>query len=180
MFVNSNHAGEKLMWQMRKGFFIYLNMAPIVWHSKKQVTIETSLWSKQGMEALQGLWYKLCMMGVQVNRPSYIYGDNMSVIHNTQWPKLTLKKKSNSVCYHGWAMWVTCYGQISYRPCLYAWQPCRYLYKDYSQWNEMRSLSWSNIIWFECMIPTPDDPPWWFFTKGLGFSCQCLTKYQDT
>jgi len=32
--------------------------------------------------------------------PSYIYGDNMSVIHNTQRPELTLKKKSNSVCYH--------------------------------------------------------------------------------
>ena len=40
------------------------------------------------------------MMGVSVSGPSYIYGDNMSVIHNTQHPELTLKKKSNSVCYH--------------------------------------------------------------------------------
>jgi hypothetical protein len=40
------------------------------------------------------------MMGVNVYGPSYIYGDNMSVIHNTQWPELTLKKKLNSVCYH--------------------------------------------------------------------------------
>ena len=32
--------------------------------------------------------------------PSYIYGDNMSVIHNTQRPESTLKKKSNSICYH--------------------------------------------------------------------------------
>jgi hypothetical protein len=36
---------------------------------------------KQGMEALQGLGYKLWMMGVPINGPSYIYGDNMSVIH---------------------------------------------------------------------------------------------------
>jgi hypothetical protein len=55
---------------------------------------------KQGMEALQGMHYKLWMMGVGVSGPSYIYGVNMSVIHNTQWPKSTLKKKSNSVCYH--------------------------------------------------------------------------------
>ena len=55
---------------------------------------------KQGMEALQGLHYKLRMMGVKISGPSYIYGDNMSVIHNTQWPELTLKKKSNAVCYH--------------------------------------------------------------------------------
>ena len=39
-------------------------------------------------------------MGVQINGPSYIYGDNMSVIHNTQQPELTLMRKSNSVCYH--------------------------------------------------------------------------------
>ena len=39
-------------------------------------------------------------MGVSVSGPSYIYGDNMSVIHNTQRPESTLKKKSNSVCYH--------------------------------------------------------------------------------
>jgi hypothetical protein len=39
---------------------------------------------KQGMEALQGLRYKLWMMGAKLNGPSYIYGDNMPVIHNTQ------------------------------------------------------------------------------------------------
>ena len=29
-----------------------------------------------------------------------IYGDNMSVIHNTQQPESTLKNKSNSIAYH--------------------------------------------------------------------------------
>jgi len=32
--------------------------------------------------------------------PSFIYGDNMSVIHNTQRPESVLRKKLNSVCYH--------------------------------------------------------------------------------
>lgn len=36
------------------------------------------------------------MMGVPIDGPSLIYGDNMSVIHNTQRPESTLKK-SNSV-----------------------------------------------------------------------------------
>jgi hypothetical protein len=40
------------------------------------------------------------MMGVSVSGPSYIFVDNMSVIHSTKWPELTLKKKSNSICYH--------------------------------------------------------------------------------
>ena len=44
--------------------------------------------------------YKLRMMGVPLSGPTYVWGDNMSVIHNTQKPDSTLKKKSNSICYH--------------------------------------------------------------------------------
>jgi hypothetical protein len=90
MFVDSDHASDHLTRRSRTGFLIYLNMAPIMWHSKKQATFETSVFGaefvamKQAMEALQGLRYKLRMMGVSVSGPSYIYGDNMSVIHNTQ------------------------------------------------------------------------------------------------
>ena len=40
------------------------------------------------------------MMGVPLPGPSYIYGDNISVIHYTQRPESTLKKKNNSICYH--------------------------------------------------------------------------------
>ena len=53
-----------------------------------------------GMETLRGLRYKLRMMGVPISVPSLIYGENMAVIHNTQHPESTLKKKSNSICYH--------------------------------------------------------------------------------
>ena len=74
--------------------------------SKKQATIETLVFGaefvamKLGMESLRGLRYKLRMMGVPIFGPSLIYGDNMSVIHNTQQPESTLKKKSNSIAYH--------------------------------------------------------------------------------
>ena len=40
------------------------------------------------------------MMGVPIDAPTYIYGDNMSVIFNRFRPESHLKKKSNSVCYH--------------------------------------------------------------------------------
>ena len=39
-------------------------------------------------------------MGVPIYDPSYIYGDNMYVIHNTQHLESNLKKKNNSICYH--------------------------------------------------------------------------------
>jgi hypothetical protein len=40
------------------------------------------------------------MMGVTLSGPTFVYGDNMSVVHNTQRPESVLKKKSNSICYH--------------------------------------------------------------------------------
>jgi hypothetical protein len=40
------------------------------------------------------------MMGVTLGGPTYIYGDNMSTVHNSQRPESILKKKSNSICYH--------------------------------------------------------------------------------
>ena len=52
------------------------------------------------MEASHGLRYKLQMMGIPIAGPTCAYGDIMSVIHNTQCPESTLKKKSNSICYH--------------------------------------------------------------------------------
>ena len=44
--------------------------------------------------------YKLRMMGIPITGSSMIYGDNMSVINNTQRPESQLKKKSLSICYH--------------------------------------------------------------------------------
>ena len=106
MYVDSDHAGEKRTRRSRSGFFVYLNCALVQWLSKKQATIETSVFGaefvamKMGMESLRGLRYKLRMMGVPIWGPSLIYGDNMSVIHNTQRPESTLKKKNNSIVYH--------------------------------------------------------------------------------
>ena len=106
LYVDSDHAGEHVTRRSQTGFFIFLNMAPIVWFSKRQPTVETSVFGaefvamKNGMETLRGLQYKLRMMGVQLSGPSFVYGDNMSVIHNTQRPESMLWKKSNSICYH--------------------------------------------------------------------------------
>jgi hypothetical protein len=106
VFVDSDHAGEALTRRSRTGYLIYVNMAPVLWYSKKQGTVETSVFGaefiamKTATEAARGLRYKLRMMGIEVEDPNYIYGDNMSVIHNTQRPESTLKKKSVSICYH--------------------------------------------------------------------------------
>ena len=40
------------------------------------------------------------MMGIPCGDPTFIYGDNQSVLCNTSMPDSTLKKKSNSIAYH--------------------------------------------------------------------------------
>ena len=81
-------------------------MVLIDWVSKKQPTIETSVFvaeffaMKHGTEKLWGLIYKIRMMGIPLSGPSYVYGDNKSAITNSTRPESTLKKKSNSICYH--------------------------------------------------------------------------------
>ena len=100
--------GEKTR-RSQSGFFVFINRALIQWLSKKQATIETSVFGakfvamKLGMESLRGLQYKLRMMGMPIDGPLLIYRDNMLVIHNTQQPDLTLKKKISLIAYH--AVW---------------------------------------------------------------------------
>ena len=107
MYVDSNHhAGDKRVQRSRTGFLIYMIMLQITWFLKKQSTIKTSVFGAecvammQGMETLRGLCCKLRMMGVALAESSYIYGNNTSVIHNTQQPESVLEKKLNLVCYH--------------------------------------------------------------------------------
>ena len=81
-------------------------MSPIAWYSKQQATIETSVFGaefvamKTVMDTAWGIRYKLRMMGIPISGPTYFYGDNMSVIHNTQRQESQLRKKANAICYH--------------------------------------------------------------------------------
>jgi hypothetical protein len=105
-FVDSDHAGEHFTRRSRTGFVIYLNLAPIVCFSKRHPTVESSVFGaefyakKNGKETKWDLRNKLRMMGVTIDGPAYVYGDNMSVVHNTQLPESVLKKKINAICYH--------------------------------------------------------------------------------
>ena len=105
-FVDSDHAGDLVNRRSRTGVIIFLGMAPIAWHSKKQGSIETSSFGselsamKTAVEMIEGLRYKLRMMGIPLDGKTFVKADNMSVIHNCSNPASQLKKKSNSIAYH--------------------------------------------------------------------------------
>ena len=48
----------------------------------------------------RGRCYKLREMGIPVEGPTFIYGDNKSVLSNATVPDSVLQKKANSIAYH--------------------------------------------------------------------------------
>jgi hypothetical protein len=49
---------------------------------------------------IQGLRYKLRMMGIPIDGPARVLCDNKSVVHNTTALESVLEKKSNAIAYH--------------------------------------------------------------------------------
>ena len=105
-FVDADHAGDKVTRRSRTGILIFVNRAPIMWMSKKQTGIETSSFGseftamKTCVEMIQGLRYKLRMMGVPIDSPARVQADNEAVVKNSSMPESTLKKKCHSIAYH--------------------------------------------------------------------------------
>ena len=85
-FTDSDHANDKLNRRSRTGVLIFVNGALICWHSKKQLSVETSSFGsemvamKTAVELSLGLRYKLRMMGVPLGGPINVKADNMSVV----------------------------------------------------------------------------------------------------
>ncbi len=106
MILDSDHAGEKRTQCSCTGFIIFCNLAPIIWLSNQQATIEISVLGaeivamKHRIKMLRGLRYKIRIMGIPLSGPTYIYGNNKSQVTISSRPESTLKKKCNLICYH--------------------------------------------------------------------------------
>ena len=104
-FVDSDHTGDYSTRRSRAGY-IFLNRAPIFWFSKNQTSVETSsvgakfIAIKVCCEYIMGLTSKLRLMGIPVDLPAYVSGDNKYVLANTSFLHSKLKKKSSSIDYH--------------------------------------------------------------------------------
>ena len=105
-FVDADHAGCRVTRRSHTGVLIFVNRAPILWYSKRQNTVEASTFgsefiaAKVAVEMVEGLRYKLRMMGIQVDGPTNVFCDNESVVKNSTKPESTLKKKHNAIAYH--------------------------------------------------------------------------------
>jgi len=105
-FVDADHARDKLTRRSVTGIVVLLNNTPIYWSSKCQTTVETSTYGSEliashvAVDLIIEMRYKLRMLGVPFEGPSYMLGDNMSVVLNTTIPSSPLKKKHLACAYH--------------------------------------------------------------------------------
>ena len=71
-FVDADHAGNKVTRRSHTGILIYINSAPIIWHSKRQNTVESSMFGseivamRQATNMIEALLYKLCMFVIPI------------------------------------------------------------------------------------------------------------------
>ena len=106
VFVDSDHAGDKMTRRSQTGIILYLNTAPIVWYSKRQSTVESSTFGSEfvalriASELTISLRYKLRMFGIPITGPAQVFCDNEAVYNNAAFAHSTLKKKHNSICFH--------------------------------------------------------------------------------
>ena len=83
-----------------------INNAPILWYSKRQTTVESSTFGSEfnalriAVDQTVSMRYKLRMMGIRIDGPTYILCDNQAVVINSSKPESTLKKKHNQICFH--------------------------------------------------------------------------------
>ena len=105
-FVDADHAGCRVTRRSHTGVLIFVNRAPILWYSKRQNTVEASTFgsefvaAKTAIEMVEGLRYKLRMMGVALDGPTSLFCDNACVVKNSATPESTLKKRHNAIAYH--------------------------------------------------------------------------------
>jgi hypothetical protein len=106
VYVDADHVHDLVTRRSIKGILVMLNNTPIRWVSKCQKTVETSthgselVASRISTELILGVRYMLRSLGVALDGPALMSGDNMSVVLNTTVPSSVLKKKHNAIAYH--------------------------------------------------------------------------------
>jgi hypothetical protein len=106
VYVDADHAHDLVTRRYITGILVILNNTPIRWIYKRQKTVEISTYgselvaSRVATELILEIRYMLRSLGVALDGPELILGDNLSVVLNTTASSSILKKKNNAIAYH--------------------------------------------------------------------------------
>jgi hypothetical protein len=88
------------------GILHFVNQTPVEWFSKRQGSVETATYvsefvaARQATEQIMDMRYTLRAMGMPLEGPSWMFGDNQSVLTSSTIPHSLLSKCHNALSYH--------------------------------------------------------------------------------
>ena len=106
VFVDADHAGNKVTRRSHTGVLFFLQNALTVWYLKRQNTVESSTFGSEfvamriAKDLAIALRYKLRMFGIPIDGPADVFCDKQGVVKNTSLPESVLLKKHNVINYH--------------------------------------------------------------------------------
>jgi hypothetical protein len=106
VYVDADHAHDTVTRRSVTAILLFINNTPMQWYSKRQRTVETSTYGAELVAAriatdmIIEMRYVLRMLGVAIDGPALLLGDNNSVVLNTSVPSSVLKKKHHACAYH--------------------------------------------------------------------------------
>jgi hypothetical protein len=98
-FVDADHAGCQVTRRLHTCVLIFVKRAPILWYSKRHNMVKSSTFRSEflamriAIGMIEGLWYKLRMMGVPIEGPCNVFCSTNAIFINSNNPELTMKKK---------------------------------------------------------------------------------------
>jgi hypothetical protein len=105
-FKDANLMHDLVTGRSASGIFHMVNKTPVGWFSKRQDTVETATYGSEfvaarlAVEQIQDLRNTLRDLGVPLDGPAWLFGDNQSVVTSSTLPHSKLNKRHNALCYH--------------------------------------------------------------------------------
>jgi hypothetical protein len=94
------------MGRASSGILHFINKPPIEWYSKRQDTIKMATYGskfvadKVATKQIIAMCYAIRMMGIPLDGPAWLFGDNQSIITSSTIPHLALGKHHMALAYH--------------------------------------------------------------------------------
>jgi hypothetical protein len=106
IFFDSDHAHDTKTRRSITGVLVVVGSTPVSWLSKQQGAVETSTYSAEfcamrtATEEAIAIRYMLWSLGIPVDKPTKLFGDNLGVIQNASMPEANLHKKHVAISFH--------------------------------------------------------------------------------
>ena len=106
IFFDSDHAHDTKTRRSITGVLVVVGSTPVSWISKRQGAVATSTYGAEfvamrtATEEAISIRYMLRSLGIPVEEPTKLFGDNLGVIQNASMPEAKLTKKHVAIAFH--------------------------------------------------------------------------------